>query len=208
MRRSVASENAPEPPPALPCPHTAFRPRGPAAQAPPCRRTPPQRSPRCGRRTRERQTSTRVGATQRAPLRRLPAKGAHMVMLTSGSTPMASAASSEFSTNSRTVVYRHLPSCAAQRRRERVRPPGQSWPAPLRRAAHVVEAGDVAVLGEELRRRLGLQLAVHLARARLVCAPQSAQKARPRTPAPRRAAARCGVPAGAARRGKAAAFGA
>jgi len=72
---------------------------------------------------------------------------------------MSSAESSEFSTNSRTVVYSDLPGCAPQPKEESVRVGkregrGQRW------GVYVVEAGDIFVVREELCRRLGLQVPI------------------------------------------------
>ena len=81
---------------------------------------------------------------------------AHMVMSISGKLPASSAASSEFSTSSRTVVYRHFPGCAQAE---------HAWVLPLEnrptltdeQSAHVVKASDVAIVCKELGRALLLK---------------------------------------------------
>ena len=72
---------------------------------------------------------------------------------------MSSAESSEFSTNSRTVVYSDLPGCAPQPKEESVRV-GKREGRGQRGGVYVVEAGDIFVVREELCRRLGLQVPI------------------------------------------------
>ena len=85
----------------------------------------------------------------------------HMVTSMSGSWLMLSAASNEFSTSSRTVVYRHLPGCKAWQCRFQA-PAQTGWHSKENfgvdaSQAHVVKAGDVLVLRKEFCRALVLE---------------------------------------------------
>jgi hypothetical protein len=82
----------------------------------------------------------------------------------SGNMPMLSAASSEFSTSSRTVVYRHLPGCnqADSRSNESAAAANRAIKAIyLQTSTHIVEACDVLVLCKELCRAFLLQFCFH-----------------------------------------------